>query len=190
MFNFPKRQNTKKNLYAIFLRGAQSTGKTTTAFILRERLSNTMVLSLDWIMMLGIPKEILKDGKKWKEVWLENRPFGRKMIRAILEVLIKENKNVVIEEVLPDLGFMKEIVAIVKKLGAQTFVFELTAPFDVLLDRERNRDKKDPERLLREVYDLLEKYPYPGAIRIDTSKKSQLEVADLILNKIKSTEVF
>lgn len=165
-----------------------SSGKTITAFVLKEKIPNSYVLSLDWIMFMNISPTVIKArGKEFKEAWIKERYIGRKLIKVIFQELIKEGKSVIAEELFPDLHFLKETVSDVNKLGVKTFVFELFAPFDVLLAREKARNKKDPEPLLREALEVLKK-GYPGAIRIDTSMNSPEECAGFILSHIRNTK--
>lgn len=187
MFQFFKKLISKKKPIVIVIRGAPSTGKTTTAHEIRRKLSNSFILSIDNLIAMNVSEEVIGDERI--ESWGEMRPLGHELGHVLTSYLLKRGKNVIIEEMLPDVAGIKKLVKLASSWGANPFVFELTAPLEIIKRREKMRKYPDPEKPVKMIIDLLTKNPYPKVIKIDTSDLSPREVADLILDKIKSTGI-
>lgn len=187
MFQFFKKLISKKKPIVIVIRGAPSTGKTTTAYEIRRKLPNSFILSIDNLIAMNVPEEVIGDERI--ESWGEMRPFGQELGHVLTSYLLKKEKNVIIEEMLPDVAGIKKLVKLASSLEAKPFVFELTAPPGTIMRREKMRKHPNPEKPVKMIMNLLAKNPYPKAIKIDTSDLSPREVADLILDKIRKTGV-
>ncbi len=178
-----KRLISKKKPAVIILRGAPSTGKTTTAHEIRKKLPNSFILSFDNLIAMNVPQEV--KGEERIKIWGKMRPLGHKLGHVLISYLLKERKNIVIEEMLPDVAGIKKLVKLANSWGAKPFVFELTAPIKTIEKREKIRKFPNPEKPVKMIIDLLTNNPYPEAIKIDTSKSSPEECAQKILKIVK-----
>lgn len=182
MFQFFKRLISEEKPIIIILRGAPSTGKTTIAHEIRRRLSDSLILSFDNLIAMNVPQEVV--GEERIGAWGKMRPLGHELGHVLTSYLLKKEKNVVIEEMLPDVAGIKKLVKLASSKGARPFVFELTAPLEIIEEREKMRKYPNPEKPVEMIINLLAKNPYPEAIKIDTSKSSPKECAKKILEYI------
>jgi len=173
----------RKKPLVIIIRGAPSTGKTTTAHEIRKRLPDSFILSFDSLVAMNVPEELV--GEERIGTWGKMRPLGHELGYILTSYLLKRGKNVIIEEMLPDATEIRKIVRLTNSCGAKPFVFELTAPREVIKRREKIRRDLNPEKPVEMIIDLLTNNPYPEATKIDTSKKSAEKCADFILSYIR-----
>jgi shikimate kinase len=110
------------------------------------------------------------------------------------EYAAKNNTDLIFTFVYADMdddkNFVKKTVETVEKSGGQVLFVQLTAPVEELMSRvgHESRQKfqkiKNPDKL-REVLgrvDLNTKVDYENVLKIDTSKNSPIESANLIVN--------
>lgn len=164
-----------KRSILIILRGAPASGKTTVGNILKEELPNTVSIPVDQIIQM-----IAKEGK-WAEFWAT----GQEAARNLTKHFLGKGFNVVVEELLFEISYIDKIIKIGKKFNAQMFVFELTAPLEVLIKRKEKGGSKMKSDLVQRLKEMVSTSPCEGAIRIDTTKKSPEECAEFILKTIK-----
>jgi len=175
----------KKRPVVVIIRGAPSTGKTTVSFELRKRLPNSFIIGIDKIIAMNVSEKL---GRKEKiREWGKMRSVGHELSDVLMSYLLKKRMNVIIEEVLPDLNRVKEVVKLAKSLGADSFVFELMAPLETIEKREKMRKDTNPEKPVKMIVDLLDKNPYPEATRIDTGKFSPTECAEKIIGIVEKS---
>lgn len=174
---------TKEIPLVIIIRGAPSTGKTTVACEIKKRLVNSVILSIDGLIHMNMPKQ-LTDREKIK-IWNEIRPLGYELTHVLVSGLLKKRKNLIVEEIFLGLVELKKIVSLAKKHKAEVFVFELFAPTRILLEREGKRELVQPDKPVEEAISFLNENPYPKAIKIDTSRLLPSDIAKTILTKVK-----
>ncbi len=176
---------TRKKPLVIIIRGAPSTGKTTVACEIRKRLANSVILNIDGLIHMNMPKQLT--GMEKIKIWNKIRPLGYELTHVLVSGLLKKKTNLIIEEIFLELAGMKKIIKLAKRHRAKVFVFELIAPIKTLLKREGKRAFVQPDKPVKEAVDFLAQNPYSKAIKIDTSKQTPEEIASLILAKVKNS---
>ena len=177
--NIFKKILSKGQQTVIILRGAPSTGKTTVAHLLTERIPGLVKISVDSLVNMNVKP------KHTNEEWVKGRPLGLEMARVLLEYFLTKGNCVVIEEFFIETNRIKEIIKISRKHKASSYVFELTVSLMAALEREKIRPDAKNEKPVEELIGLMEKNPYVGTIQIDTSDKSPNNIVDLILQNLK-----
>ncbi len=161
----------------IILRGGPASGKTSAGNILKEKLPNTVSIPVDVVI-----KMIAKEGK-WKEFWAG----GHNAARELAAFFLRKGSNVVFEELLFEASYIEKIIKLGKQFRAKIFVFELVAPVEELIKRKKVGGFKMSAGDVKRLKGMVSASPYKNAIKIDTSRKSPGEVANLILETIKDT---
>jgi len=169
------KKDKKETPLVIVLRGAPGSGKTTTSELLKKFIPKTVVISGDTLTAMVVP-----DKNHWREFW----PLGHEAARILLEFFLKKKFNVVVEEILPDVLHIERIIAVAKNFQARVFVFQLEASLAILNLRKKYLKPQMSRNLIKELYGMVLRNPYPGAIKIDTTKLSPQECVDFILGSI------
>jgi thymidylate kinase len=163
----------------IILDGSKGAGKSTTAKLLCDKLSNSISLSLDSERALLLNQE----GKTIQE---RNKEAFEVLLNKCIS-LADENKNIII-----DCGLTAERVPIIEKLARDKSVhlykFLLKASYDTQLKRVRERDalkgKETDEDRFKKVHDSLYSKSFENFITIETDKNNPEEVVDIILKNM------
>ena len=167
---------SKQTLLVIIIRGPPASGKSTTGKRLRNKLDQkTAHIQVDFLKRM-ISKEITK----------ESRDMSHESAQILTDVFLKKGWNVVIEELFIYNEYIGGVVKIAEGLGCKVFIFELTAPLEVLIQRDasKNYGVIGGIKWLRKLYKLISENPEPRAIKIDTSKNSIDETVNIILTEI------
>ena len=162
----------------IIIRGAPSTGKTTIAYLLSKKLPNTILISIDSLVQMNLAQ------KYSDSECVEARPLGHRMAKMLIRDLLKEGTSVIVEEALPFEREIQKLKEPADDLGYHSFVFELTVPLNVALEREKTRPYAREGKPVEEVMRLIERNPCPEAIKIAASGKTPEEIAVGIMNHI------
>ncbi len=160
--------------FVIVLDGPKGAGKTTLANLLKEKLENMEILSLDVI------RRSLPGAKATTE-------FNRIAFAMLLEKLpklLEEKRNVII-----DMGLSEERFAALKQLameyGASIRAYSLIAPRELLLERVTARDKREGkttnEERFQEIYAAQQAKSFGNFMVFDTSALSPEEIANTIV---------
>ena len=162
-------------------------GKTTLSKLLNKKLEGTARVPLDEI------KKYISGAKKDSS----NKKISQKMVMMMTEEYLKSGISVITEWAMKDV-YVQEFIKIAKENNAFCFIFQLTAPKEVLIERVKERtrillnkpklQKKNIENIekhFKEHYDFHLKTKYTGAVIVDSEKLNLEQIVKLVLKEIK-----
>lgn len=157
---------------AIILRGPPVAGKSTIARELREKIGNAVLFDVDYfILMFGGRPHIQED-----------KYFAYDNCVLLIKQFINNNYNIIIEELFLSQKDLDYFIKTFKKLNYKLKIFTLTAPLEILAEREKERPKH--KRIGKKRIEFLyQKYKQPEnskKIYIDTSKYSVKQIVNKI----------
>ena len=166
----------------ILLDGSKGAGKSTTAKILCEHLKDSVYL--------GIDAERRALSEQEGTITERNQRAFQKILEKT-ELYLKEKRTIII-----DCGLIEERIPQIEKLaaadGSSVYKFLLKASYETQLARVRERDKArgktTDEGRFAEVHSLVHAKSLEGFTVIETDVLSPQEIADTILEKIKSND--
>lgn len=159
--------------FVIVLDGPKGAGKTTLASLLKEKLENVEILSLD-VIRRSLPQA---------KATTEFNHIAFALLLERLPKLLEEKKNVVI-----DMGLSEERFNALKRLAQEyntsVKAYSLIAPRETLLERVEARDKREGkttnEERFQEVYEAQQAKSFHEFIILDTSKLVPEEMVHMI----------
>lgn len=158
--------------FAILLRGPAGAGKSTLGELLKKRLPNAVHLDVDRFKHI-----ISLESSKTRSTIAHN--VGLYFLKQLME----HEFPIIVEEIfLPE--YYQEVSVFLKKLPYTLLRVFITAPLEVLVERDRTRSVKTKGR---EVISRLhsEIQPIDEDLVIDSSKYSSDEIVEMILAKLK-----
>lgn len=170
------RSKPMKN-FLLLLDGPKGTGKSTIASLLTAALGSVVVLSLD-VIRRDLP------GAQATTEW--NKIAFQIILDQATEAL-SYKKNVII-----DCGLTEERFETLKKLsqnsGVSLRAYAFIAPYDVLLHRVKERDKKNgkitDESRFRDTYNIVQSKTFGALTILNTHDKSPQEIANIIISEL------
>jgi|GEM_PF-1007618 len=164
--------------FIIVLDGPKGSGKTTISAEIKKQLSNIQYLSLDELRR-SIPKA------------KATADFNQQAFGMLLEEVTKkyeEGSNIIIDCGLVEQK-LQDLEVVVKALGAKLYKYSLVAPFEVLLERVKQRDiqngKETDEKRFTYLYDVLQAKAFTGYTVFDTHKLSLDDIVEQIIRQVK-----
>lgn len=162
----------------ILLDGAKGAGKSTVSNILASRLQETVFLSLD-----NERRSLTNQQRMRAEL---NKEAFENIVKKT-KMYLKKGQNIVI-----DCGLNQERVATIDILAdeenAQVRRFFLKAPYDILLERVRGRDKakgtETDEARFQEVFQILHAKDFSGFKVIETVALTPEEISNKIIETL------
>jgi predicted kinase len=174
------------NLFIIVIDGPMGSGKTRTAKLLKEKLKGVTLLSL-------------ADIKRFISNYDENHDYNvisQEVIIILAEEYLKRGINVIVEWAMKE-ERSHQFKNIAENYGARYFVFQLSAPKELLLDRVKERTQlllevdTLPDKNIQRIESNFEKnYNFHSerkpkyATVIDSEKTSTDEIVKQILQSI------
>lgn len=155
---------------AIIIRGPAGAGKTTTSEGLKEALPHCV-----WINVDAFRHMISKDSSDMR------RNIARNVGVYFLSEVIRNNLSVIIDEIFHD-NYYSQINTQLTNAGYKVHTFFLSAPEEVLLERNNSRRIIMPEEAVK--YFAKETKINEGDILIDTDKYSTDEIISKILGTL------
>ena len=163
--------------------GPMGAGKTTTADLMRAKLSNSIVVGICRIKWLISGFSCNK--KEYK--------IATDIILTICQRYLHYRKTIIIEQCFRKKNIMSPYLALAKKNHLPIFIYELHAPKKVLLNRIKQRPKnhiKLNQISRAKILKNIDSYPHPvyAPVRIyfDTQKLSARKVCNAIIKDIQS----
>ena len=159
----------KKN-YVILLDGPKGSWKSSISLALKNRTSDSIFLSLD----------LIRRGMNLKAT-NENNKIAYKSLLEQTEQAVEEWKNVII-----DCGMIEEklkaLEMTAKNININIYKYFLEAPYDILLQRVKDRDIKEwkitDEDRFKYTYEMVKSKQFINYTTFDTSKLCTEEIAD------------
>ncbi len=163
--------------YFIMIRGPLGVGKSTIAKSINKELRGEY-LSMDHIVDKNrVVKRSAKDGM----IDVRNFLSANKVIIPIVKKLISEGKHVITDGCF---YCMEQIVNLVDKIGEdKVLVFDLKAPLEECIERDKGRKNSLGPDATRAVYNAVSKFNF--GIRINTYGKTPDQTTKEILKHIK-----
>ena len=172
----------------IIIRGASGVGKTTVA----EKLANVLKVK----KLARVPVDITP-GRLIVRPYSIDRNEMAKITQENSESLIKnflsEGYVVITDGIFyrkhKNKNSLKRLINIGKKNGAKTYVIELEADINDVVERIRQRSKTDKKsdnnfKRVKERYEKFSKTKYKESILIDTKRKSVNKIVKEIIQNI------
>lgn len=167
--------------FFIIIDGPMGSGKTTIARLLHKKLKRTAILGLDKV------KWFVSDFKRNKK----DNTVARHVVLAMVNEYIKHDINILIDQGFKKAEYMGDFVKIAKKAKLPLYIFQLTAPRNILLKRISKRgtakaaNKPVPRtRILRNLREH-DKYKFETAIVFNSSKLTARQIINKILKEIR-----
>jgi len=164
----------------VLLHGMIATGKTTALYNLRERKEMK-----DWIII-----DFCELKKQFAHLGDEKRKeYGKKALAAILKLLMKEKKNIVLDE-MPEKSIRKYVGPQIRKYKYEVVPFQFTSKIELSIKREAERRiarglKPHGEKWVRDFNEHHKKVFDKNAILIDTTKLNKKQVVDFIIKRVR-----
>lgn len=173
---------TLKKQTVILIDGPMGSGKTTIANLIHKEVKKLVYLGTDRI------KWSQSDFKRTKKEIL----VSINVVLSMAKVYLKNGMNVMIAENFIDKKMRNKFISLSKKNKAELFIYHLTSPKRILLERINKRskgykDKKIPplnKSFILENLNLHKMNKHLKAKIIETSTNSSKEIANLILREI------
>jgi predicted kinase len=159
-----------KNI-AIIIRGPSGIGKSTVASLVHEKIENSANIDIDVIKRM-----ISFDSTK------ERTEIAHAVTRSFVKELIDKNFNIIIEEIFRDDHYEK-IIKILDESHYNHYTFFLTAPLELLIQRDAQRENKiKGSETITRLYKEIQ--PRENEIVLDVASLSTQEIVDVMLSKI------
>lgn len=159
-----------KNI-AIIIRGPSGVGKSTIASLLHSKIKNSADIDIDLLKRM-----ISLDSSDART------KIAHSIAQSFLKELISNNFNIIVEEIFRDEQY-DEIIEILKDSHYNYFTFFLTAPPEILIQRDKDRKNKIKGEEI--IYKLFKEIvPRKGEAVIDVSTLNNDEIVNQIINKI------
>lgn len=175
-----KQMKTNTEQFLVIIRGAPSSGKTTLAKRLRSFKKKVVWLKVDNFKDFFSAKPSLKEQRYVDECAL-----------VTLQYLLDNDFSVVMEKIFYDPFIISLAVKEAQRHNTPVKVFQIKCPLDVLQERDRNRPgvkegcrKPLGDKVIKKIYNQLEKTYYPGAVSLATDKLSIEECVKKIKESI------
>lgn len=167
--------------FVISIDGPKGSGKTTIASLLKQRLPNMIMFSLDEFRR-SIPGAIPTE--EYNKI-----AFDLLLLRVMEQV--NQQKDVII-----DSGLTEERAIALKEAIRDSFgnwrAYALTAPHDVLLARLKRRDQDNKRRTNEErferSYERQQQKSFEGITMIDTTVLTPEEITERIVKDLAETK--
>lgn len=159
--------------YFIIIRGPAGIGKTTIA----RKLAN--LLDAEYISVDDILREQQLDVVEGECIPLSNFLKANDIAVSIAKPLLSNSRKVVIDG---NFYHKEQVLALIRDLGFQNYVFDLKATVDECIKRDSDRVKPLGALSIRAVHSLVSRFNY--GTRIDTAKKSEGDVIKEILQHL------
>jgi len=156
--------------FAIIIRGPAGAGKSEIASQLAQGLPNSIHLDIDKFKHV-----ISKDSSQIRNV------IAHDVGSFFLKQLIKNNFNVVIEEVFRE-DYYHKIIQIFKESNYPVVTIFLTASKETLLKRDKERVKNKGEKIITRIEKEIK--PLNEDLIIDTTNKKIEEIKSIIIKKL------
>ena len=163
--------------YFIIIRGPLGIGKTTIAKKLKK------ILKAEYISMDEIVDNNMIIKKQDKNGMIDVRNFlqANKVIIPIVNKILKEGKNIIVDG---NFYHKEQIIDLINKLGKdKVLVFDLKAPIEVCIERDKKRKIILGKDAARAVFNAVNRFSY--GVKINTNKKTEDETVKEILKHIK-----
>lgn len=163
------------NKFVLVIRGPPASGKTTIVELLKKKIKKKLVfIDRDDIRHLVVDYSV----KSKEEFNLAN-----KNVCDLLNNFLKEDYFVIIIEVFNTLSHIEDIKKVAKNNNSKFLCVSLTAPLEVLKERQINRDQDIPFGLegLVKVYEKYSTKNFPGLV-IDATKEKDEIVKEILKN--------
>jgi protein phosphatase len=92
-----------------------------------------------------------------------------KNLETAAEILLRQNFNLVIDNLNKDRKSRKRIVELARKYNARLVAFIHQPPLEVCIERNRSRERQVPEEFLIQIYNEIQ-IPLPG-VEVDETLK-------------------
>lgn len=162
----------------ILLDGSKGAGKSTTAALLREEISDNIFLSLDEIRR-AIPNSMAT--AEYNQL-----AYDKLLVQA--ESAVKEGKNIIIDCGLTEQK-LQALEEMVDRMEVPLHKYFLEAPYDVLVQRVKDRDiiddKTTDEARMKYVHEVVRDKPFTNYTTFDTSMVSTQDIVEKIIQDIK-----
>jgi|SRR3989344_167302 len=163
--------------YLILLDGPKGSGKSTLSELLKQNLSNTEFFSLDGERkLLERTDSIDNDNKRAFQVITEK-----------LKDVFAQNKNAVIDSGISE-ERLKILEMISNEYGVQFHKFSLTAPYEALHSRVKERDESKGKNFDKNRFDYTFKAQQSKSFEdfyiIDSSRLSPQEMFEVVYSKL------
>ncbi len=165
--------------YCIIIKGPSAVGKTVVTRKLVKRLSQHQKMAV-------IPGDYLAHLVEQCNFTEEQLDLKYENMLLLIGNLLRHGYNLIINDLFRRVKDLDAVVAEVKKYVNVLLIFELTAPFEVLSQRNRSRDALDyiNESRLRELQEICEGIHHINEVIVDTASHNIEETVDLILEKL------
>jgi predicted kinase len=166
--------------FMIIIEGPMGSGKTTVGKLLHPQLPRTAMLGIDRI------KFFLSDFERGER----DNTISDAVVREMCKEYIRRGINILIPQGFWKKEYIEPYLKLAEESGLQTFVYQLTAPREVLLERIHARPKpelaKTPvpeERILKNLHSWEDNRYELGKI-LDTTSLTSDEIVQIILKDI------
>jgi len=165
-----------KKSYVILLDGPKGSWKSSISLALKNKISDSIFLSLD----------LIRRGMNLKATNENNKTAYESLLKQAKQS-IEEWKNVII-----DCGMIEEklkaLEVVTKNIDINIYKYFLEAPYDTLLQRVKDRDIKEwkatDEGRFKYTYEMIKSKQLINYTTFDTSKLSTEEIANQIIENL------
>lgn len=158
--------------YFVIIRGPLGIGKSTIAKALSK------VLKAEYISIDRVLEENRLD-KEDNSFIPGDFIAANKIVLPEVKEFLEKDKIVIFDGCF---YFKEQIEHLKRNIHYKHYIFNLKAPIEVCIERDKKRKKIYGEQAAREVYELVSKFDY--GINIDTNKKTEKEVIKEILSHL------
>ena len=170
----------------VFINGSFGIGKTTVARLLAQRLSGSAVFDPEPAGLALRRLALLFPLRERTDDFQDLASWRRTSIRAI-GLALRVRKTVIVPMAFSNLSYLGEFLEHFRDRGVPTLHFCLTAPYDVIVDRLRARERQrgPTQWMLRRSAEYCEAHNAPEfAAHIPTADRLALGVASEIAERI------
>ena len=169
----------KKNIL-IIIRGVADSGKTTVAALLREKIENSVKISIDSLVHMGLPNE-------WKiEDWKNSRSLAYEQAKLLVDYHLSKDNSVIVDEIFLKKKDVDMIACAAKDYPCDVYVVVMQIPVEDAIRRSKKRDLALKDEIRFAHNKTLRENSYSGEMVIDTSKNSPKESVEKIVQMIQS----
>lgn len=166
--------------FLILIDGPMGSGKTTLGKLLHPHLPRTAMLSTDAI------KFFISDFERGTR----DNTISASVLRQMCREYLRHNINILLPQGLWRKSYVEPYQQLAQELGVDFFIYQLTAPREVLLGRIHNRPKPQlaktpvPEDRIQRNLDTWEENHYELGTVFDTTEFAPEEIAKRILTDL------